>query len=81
VVSFTPATVEDLLMSAEHHHGNTPAAWTAVLLGLVGFVVGGIGLMTYPITWVVFFSGLALLVAAVPVFVVMDKLGLHDAPR
>ena len=25
------------------HHGNTPAAWTGVLVILVGFVVGGIG--------------------------------------
>jgi len=80
-LSFIPATLEDLPMSAEHHHGNTPAAWTAVLLGLVGFVVGGIGLMTYPVTWVVFFIGIALLIAAVPVCVVMDKLGLHDASR
>lgn len=27
------------------HHGNTPAAWTAVLIGLVGFVLGAVGLM------------------------------------
>ena len=25
------------------HHGNTPAAWTGVLIILVGFVVGGLG--------------------------------------
>ncbi len=27
------------------NHGNTPAAWTAVVVALVGFVVGGVGLM------------------------------------
>ena len=31
------------------NHGNTPAAWTAVVVGLLGFVVGGIGLMLDPV--------------------------------
>ena len=36
------------------HHGNTPAAWTGVLIILVGFVVGGIGLVidSWPMFWV-----------------------------
>ena len=36
------------------HHGNTPAAWTGVLVILVGFVVGGIGLVigSWPMFWV-----------------------------
>ena len=36
------------------HHGNTPAAWTGVLIILVGFVVGGIGLVidNWPVFWV-----------------------------
>lgn len=36
------------------HHGNTPAAWTGVLVILVGFVVGGIGLVigNWPVFWV-----------------------------
>ncbi|GAA2039927.1 hypothetical protein GCM10009839_47460 [Catenulispora yoronensis] len=34
-------------MSASHDedHGNTPAAWTAVLLCIVGFLIGGAGLV------------------------------------
>jgi hypothetical protein len=34
-------------MSSSHaeDHGNTPAAWTAVLLCIVGFLVGGAGLV------------------------------------
>ena len=28
-----------------HDHGNTPAAWTGVSIVLVGFVVGGLGLV------------------------------------
>jgi hypothetical protein len=27
-------------------HGNTPAAWTAVLLCIAGFLLGGAGLVT-----------------------------------
>ena len=36
------------------HHGNTPAAWTAVTVAMVGFVVGGIGLMMTPVNMTVF---------------------------
>jgi thiol:disulfide interchange protein len=61
------------------HHGNTPAAWTAVVLALLGFLVGGIGLMISPASWPVFWVGVALVVGAGVVFVVMDKLGFHDA--
>lgn len=33
-------------MSAEHdNHGSTPAAWTAVVIGLVGFAVGTFGVV------------------------------------
>ena len=40
------------------NHGNTPAAWTAVAVGLAAFVVGGIGLMLH--SWLVFWIGVAL---------------------
>ena len=33
------------------NHGNTPAAWTAVAVAMLGFVVGGVGLMLDPSTW------------------------------
>lgn len=61
------------------NHGNTPAAWTAVLVALVGFVVGGVGLMLDPISYPVFWVGVVIVVAAGVVFVVMDKLGLHQS--
>jgi peptidoglycan/LPS O-acetylase OafA/YrhL len=61
------------------HHGNTPAAWTAVVVGLVGFVVGGAGLMFDPVSYVVFYVGVAIVVAAGALFLIMAKLGLHDA--
>ena len=59
------------------NHGNTPAAWAAVVVGLVGFVVGGVGLMLEPISMTVFWVGVAITVGAGVVFVVMYKLGLH----
>ena len=40
------------------NHGNTPAAWTAVVVALAGFVVGGIGLMVDSMT--TFWVGVAL---------------------
>ncbi|HCB03393.1 MAG TPA: hypothetical protein DEQ43_03920 [Nocardioides bacterium] len=60
------------------HHGNTPAAWTAVVVGLLGFTVGGIGLMFDPAQMTVFWVGVGIVVAAAVVFVVMDRMGLGD---
>jgi hypothetical protein len=61
------------------NHGNTPAAWTAVIVALAGFVVGGIGLMLSPVSMVLFWIGVAITVAAGAVFVLMDKAGLHQS--
>lgn len=60
------------------HHGNTPAAWTAVLVALVGFVVGGVGLMLSPVSMPIFWVGVAIVLGSAVVFAVMDKMGLHD---
>ena len=59
------------------NHGNTPAAWTAVVVALVGFTVGGVGLMLDPVSMTVFWVGVGITVAAGVLFIVMDKLGLH----
>ena len=61
------------------NHGNTPAAWTAVVVALADFVVGGVGLMLDPISYVVFWIGVVIVVAAGVVFVAMDKAGLHQS--
>ncbi|MEO9324635.1 HGxxPAAW family protein [Nocardioides sp. C4-1] len=61
------------------NHGNTPAAWTAVSVGLVGFVVGGAGLMLDPISYPIFWIGVGLNVVAGLLFVVMAKMGLHES--
>jgi len=62
-----------------HNHGNTPAAWTAVVVALVGFVVGGVGLMLDPVSMPIFYVGVAIVVGSAVVFAVMAKLGLHES--
>lgn len=63
------------------NHGNTPAAWTAVVVALAGFVVGAVGLMLDPVSMPVFWVGVAIVVAAGVLFVVMAKMGLNDSPH
>lgn len=59
------------------NHGNTPAAWAAVAIAMLGFVVGGIGLMFNPVSMPVFWVGVALGVVSLLVFVVMARMGLN----
>jgi uncharacterized protein (DUF983 family) len=61
------------------NHGNTPAAWAAVSVAMLGFVVAGIGLMFDPISKPVFWVGVGIGVASFVVFVVMARLGLHGS--
>ncbi|HET7431042.1 MAG TPA: HGxxPAAW family protein [Nocardioides sp.] len=61
------------------NHGNTPAAWAAVAIAMLGFVVGGIGLMFDPVSLPVFWVGVALGVVALVVFVVMARMGLNGS--
>lgn len=60
------------------HHGNTPAAWTAVMIILAGFVVGGIGLVID--SWPMFWVGVALAPIGLIVGVVMSKMGMGAEP-
>lgn len=57
------------------HHGSTPAAWTAVMIALVGFAVGGIALLIGP-SWPTFWVGMALLPLSLVVGKVMSAAGL-----
>ncbi|HSE69954.1 MAG TPA: HGxxPAAW family protein [Nocardioidaceae bacterium] len=56
------------------HHGNTPAAWTGVMIILLGFIVGGIGLVIA--NMLLFWVGCALLPIGAIVGKVMQKMGL-----
>ncbi|AWB92023.1 HGxxPAAW family protein [Aeromicrobium chenweiae] len=44
-------------------HGSSPAAWTGVLLCLLGITVGGIGLIPEP-NWIVFYIGVGITLAS-----------------
>lgn len=60
------------------HHGNTPAAWTGVMIILLGFIVGGIGLVVS--SMVLFWIGVALAPIGVIIGKVMQKMGLGAEP-
>jgi len=61
------------------NHGNTPAAWAAVSVAMLGFVVAGVGLMFDPISMPVFWVGVAIGVVSLVVFVVMARMGLNSS--
>lgn len=58
-------------------HGNTPAAWTAVAVGLLGFIIGAVGMLFSPVNWVIFWVGVVITVVGGVVFLVMSKLGYN----
>lgn len=60
------------------HHGNTPAAWTGVTLMLVGFVVGGLGLVIS--SMLLFWIGVALQPIGIIVGKVMSVMGMGAEP-
>lgn len=55
-------------------HGSSPAAWTAVLVSLAGFLIAGIALVPHP-NWVVFTIGVVLAVGALPLGIIMSAAG------
>jgi len=62
-------------MSASHDdHGSTPAAWTAVTIIMIAFLVGGIGIVA-ALPWL-FWVGAALVVVGIIVGKVMQMMGL-----
>ena len=59
-----------------NNHGSTPAAWTAVTIVMVAFLVGAVGfLLAEP--WVVW-VGVALIVVGAAAGKVMQMMGLGD---
>lgn len=59
------------------NHGNTPAAWTAVILLLVAFVVSGIGMMM--LSWPVIWIGAAFAPVGLLAGVILSKMGYGDS--
>ncbi len=60
------------------HHGNTPAAWTGVMIILLGFTVGGIGMVID--NWTMFWVGVALVPAGAIVGKIMAMMGMGAEP-
>ncbi len=61
------------------HHGNTPAAWTGVAVAMVGFVVGSVALMLDPVSIPVLWVGIALAAVALPLFLILDRMGFNGS--
>jgi hypothetical protein len=56
-------------------HGNTPAAWTAVIIMIVGFVTGAIAVIleNWPLFWI---GGVGVVVVGAVVGKVMQMMGM-----
>ena len=56
-------------------HGSSPAAWTGVIMCLVGITIGGIALIPDP-NWVLFTIGTVIALAAGVVARIMSAAGM-----
>ena len=61
------------------NHGNTPAAWTAVGVAMLGFVLGSVALLRTPIMESLLWVGIIVAVLAFPLFLVLSKFGLNTS--
>jgi uncharacterized membrane protein HdeD (DUF308 family) len=55
-------------------HGSSPAAWTAVVISLIGITVASISLVPEP-HWTVFIVGCVLAVAGAPIGKILSAAG------
>ena len=58
------------------NHGSTPAAWTAVSVVLIGFVVGGLGLILE--NMMIFWIGVVIAPLGGVVGLVLSKMGFGN---
>ncbi|MCW2769117.1 MAG: hypothetical protein JWR27_550 [Aeromicrobium sp.] len=56
-------------------HGSSPAAWTAVIMALVGITIGGVALIPDP-HWILFTIGTVVALLAGPVGLIMSAAGM-----
>jgi hypothetical protein len=61
--------------SQRNEHGNTPAAWTAVMVMVVGFGIGTVAviMLNWPLFWI---GGVGVIVVGAIVGKVMQMMGL-----
>ncbi len=60
-------------------HGNTPAAWIAVGVAMLGFVLGSVALLRTPISDSLLWIGIIVAVLSFPLFLVLSRLGLNTS--
>lgn len=58
------------------NHGQSPAAWTAVGIVLVAFLIGGIAMVFSPVNWVMFWIAVALLPIAALTGKILSAMGM-----
>ena len=67
---------------SDHHdnHGQTPAAWTAVIIIVVGFILGTVAVVigNWPLFWI---GGVGLVVVGGVTGKVMSMAGLGAKPK
>jgi hypothetical protein len=61
-------------MSAHDDHGNTPAAWTVLVIVTAAFIIGTVGLFVG--SWVTFWVSVGVLLLGAIVGKVMQAMGL-----
>ena len=59
-------------------HGSSPAAWTAVLIALVGITLGGVALIPVP-HWTLFWIAVVITLGSLVVGRVMSAAGLGSS--
>jgi hypothetical protein len=73
----SPTAQEERMAEHRNHndHGNTPAGWTAVIIMLIGFVVGAVAViqLNWPLFWI---GGVGLVVLGAIVGKVMQMMGM-----
>ena len=65
---------------SNHSHGNTPAAWTAVIIMMLAFVFGTLAVVlgNWPMFWI---GGVGLFIVGGIVGRVMAQMGYGQTPR
>lgn len=68
------------MSDAHDNHGQNPAAWTAVIIIIVAFVLGTLGVVlgNWPLFWV---GGVALTVVGAITGKVMSMMGMGANPK
>jgi uncharacterized membrane protein len=70
----TPMSQQQIAPVQHEDHGSTPAAWTAVIIIMIAFVVGTLGIMVG--SWPMFWVGVALVVVGAIAGKVLAMMGM-----